>query len=142
MGCDPAQYDVLGKKYQVARVVNKKGRSRSANMRPLKKASSAVEGPYQTTIALPPKGKRGTTNKLLDVETLSLSDLDEVERMAARRAQASGEWKKESGHRGWARGADFSRSIVWGEKRHYGPERDVPPVEGSLRTADLLRTSH
>jgi hypothetical protein len=60
------KYDVLGKKYQVARVVNKKAHS-LGEYATLEEASSAVEAPYQTTIALPKKGQRGYYNLLLDV---------------------------------------------------------------------------
>src|ERR1700675_4501430 len=61
-------YDILGKKYQVVRVVNKKAQS-LGDFATLEDASGAVEAPYQTTISLPKKGQRGYYNLLLDVET-------------------------------------------------------------------------
>ncbi|HTD84915.1 MAG TPA: hypothetical protein VK648_14090 [Gemmatimonadaceae bacterium] len=73
------KYDVLGKKYQVVRVVNNKaeplGEYLTADL-----ADDAIEAPYRAGISLPKRGQRGYYNLLLDVETLSLSDLDEVQR--------------------------------------------------------------
>jgi hypothetical protein len=73
------KYDVLGKKYQVVRVVNNHpallGEYPTADA-----ADDAVEAPYRAGISLPKKGQRGYYNLLLDVETLSLSDRDEVNR--------------------------------------------------------------
>ncbi|HEU4747724.1 MAG TPA: hypothetical protein VFS56_04425, partial [Gemmatimonadaceae bacterium] len=73
------KYDVLGKRYQVARVVNKKAEILGDHTT-LEAAAETAEAPYQTSISLPKKGQRGYYNLLLDVEMVSLSDLDEVER--------------------------------------------------------------
>ena len=112
------KYDVLGKKYQVARVVNKKAES-LGEFGTLEDASSAVEAPYQTTIALPKKGQRGYYNLLLDVETLSLSDLDEVERWLRGELKPAVSGKKNPGT---ALGRGVRTLVVrllGGEKRHY-----------------------
>ena len=73
------KYDVLGKKYQVVRVVNKKAEA-LGEFPVAGDAETAVEAPYKVAIQLPKKGERGYYNLLLDVETLSLTDLDEVQR--------------------------------------------------------------
>ena len=65
------KYDVLGKKYQVVRVVNNRPQSLGEYPTP-DLADDAVEAPYRAGISLPKKGQRGYYNLLLDVETLSL----------------------------------------------------------------------
>jgi len=112
------KYEVLGKKYQVVRVVNKKAQS-LGDFETIETASSAVESPYKTTISLPPKGKRGYYNLLLDVETLSLSDLDEVERWLRGELKPAVRGQKNPGT---ALGRGVRTLVVrllGGEKRHY-----------------------
>lgn len=112
------KYDVLGKKYQVVRVVNKKAASLGV-FATLLDASNAVEAPYRTTISLPKKGQRGYYNLLLDVETLSLSDLDEVERWLRGELRPAASGKKNPGT---ALGRGVRTLVVrllGGEKRHY-----------------------
>ena len=112
------KYDVLGKKYQTVRVVNKKATS-LGEFATLEDAAGAVEAPYKTTIALPKKGQRGYYNLLLDVETLSLSDLDEVERWLRGELKPAVSGKKNPGT---ALGRGVRTLVVrllGGEKRHY-----------------------
>lgn len=112
------KYEVLGKKYQAVRVVNKKATS-LGEFTTLEDASIAVEAPYKTTIALPKKGQRGYYNLLLDVETLSLSDLDEVERWLRGELKPAVSGKKNPGT---ALGRGVRTLVVrllGGEKRHY-----------------------
>ena len=112
------KYDILGKRYQVVRVVNKKAES-LGDFGTLEDASSVVESPYKTTIALPKKGQRGYYNLLLDVETLSLSDLDEVERWLRGELKPAVSGKKNPGT---ALGRGVRTLVVrllGGEKRHY-----------------------
>lgn len=112
------KYDVLGKKYQVVRVVNKKAES-LGDFGTLEDASSMAEAPYKTTIDLPKKGQRGYYNLLLDVETLSLSDLDEVERWLRGELKPAVSGKKNPGT---ALGRGVRTLVVrllGGEKRHY-----------------------
>ena len=112
------KYDVLGKRYQVARVVNKKAQSLGDHAS-LEAAAEAAEAPYQTTISLPKKGQRGYYNLLLDVELLSLSDLDEVERWLRGELKPAVRGERNPGT-ALTRGV---RTIVvrllGGEKRHY-----------------------
>jgi len=77
-----------------------------------------VEAPYKVAIQLPRKGERGYYNLLLDVETLSLSDLDEYSGGFAG-AQTGGQREEESGT---ALGRGVRTLVVrllGGEKRHY-----------------------
>jgi hypothetical protein len=112
------KYDVLGKKYQVARVVNKKAQS-LGEYATLEEAALAVEAPYQTTIALPKKGQRGYYNLLLDVETLSLSDLDEVERWLRGELKPAVSGKKNPGTAVGRGVRTLVVRLLGGEKRHY-----------------------
>ena len=112
------KYDVLGKKYQVVRVVNKKAES-LGEYPAAADAEGAAEAPYKVAIALPKKGERGYYNLLLDVETLSLSDLDEVQRWLRGELKPAVSGKKNPGT---ALGRGVRTLVVrllGGEKRHY-----------------------
>ena len=112
------KYDVLGKKYQVVRVVNKKAEA-LGEFPVASDAETAVEAPYKVAIQLPKKGERGYYNLLLDVETLSLSDLDEVQRWLRGELKPAVSGKKNPGT---ALGRGVRTLVVrllGGEKRHY-----------------------
>jgi len=112
------KYDVLGKKYQVVRVVNKKVEL-LGEFPGTDEAENAAEGPYRPAIQLPKRGERGYYNLLLDVETLSLSDLDEVERWLRGELKPAVSGKKNPGT---ALGRGVRTLVVrllGGEKRHY-----------------------
>ena len=112
------KYDVLGKRYQVARVVNKKAESLGDHAT-LEAAAEAAEAPYQTTIALPKRGQRGYYNLLLDVEMLSLSDLDEVERWLRGELKPAVRGERNPGT-ALTRGVrTLVVRLLGGEKRHY-----------------------
>jgi hypothetical protein len=112
------KYEVLAKKYQAVRVVNKKATSLGV-FATLEDASGAVEAPYRTTIALPKKGQRGYYNLLLDVETLSLSDLDEVERWLRGELKPAVSGKKNPGTAVGRGVRTLVVRLLGGEKRHY-----------------------
>lgn len=112
------KYDVLGKKYQVVRVVNRKSES-LGEYASVADAENAVEAPYRVGISLPKKGQRGYYNLLLDVETLSLTDLDEVQRWLRGELKPAVSGKKNPGT---AVGRGLRTLVVrllGGEKRHY-----------------------
>ena len=112
------KYDVLSKRYQVARVVNKKAEPLGDHLS-LEAAAGAAEAPYQTAISLPRKGQRGYYNLLLDVEMLSLSDLDEVERWLRGELKPAVRGKKNPGT-ALTRGVrTLVVRLLGGEKRHY-----------------------
>jgi hypothetical protein len=112
------KYDVLSKRYQAARVVNQKAQA-LGEYATLEDAANAAEAPYQTTISLPKKGQRGYYNLMLDVEMLSLSDLDEVERWLRGELKPAVRGERNPGT-ALTRGL---RTVVvrllGGEKRHY-----------------------
>lgn len=112
------KYDVLGKKYDVVRVVNKKVEVLGSFVA-VDDAENAAEGAYRPAIPLPKKGQRGYYNLLLDVETLSLTDLDEVERWLRGELKPAVSGKKNPGT---ALGRGVRTLVVrllGGEKRHY-----------------------
>jgi hypothetical protein len=112
------KYDVLGKKYQVVRVVNRKSESLGEYVA-VDDAENAVGAPYRVGISLPKKGQRGYYNLLLDVETLSLTDLDEVQRWLRGELKPAVSGKKNPGT---AVGRGLRTLVVrllGGEKRHY-----------------------
>lgn len=112
------KYDVLGKKYQAVRVVNKKVES-LGDFLDVDDAQSAVEAPFRTAISLPKKGQRGYYNLLLDVETLSLSDLDEVERWLRGELKPAVSGKKNPGTAVGRGVRTLVVRLLGGEKRHY-----------------------
>jgi hypothetical protein len=112
------KYDVLGKKYQLVRVVGNNVEL-LGEFATVDDAETATEAPYRPTISLPKKGQRGYYNLLLDVETLSLSDLDEVERWLRGELKPAVSGKKNPGT---AIGRGLRTLVVrllGGEKRHY-----------------------
>jgi hypothetical protein len=112
------RYDVLGKKYQAVRVVNKKVES-LGEYPVVDDAQLAVEAPFKTAISLPKKGQRGYYNLLLDVETLSLSDLDEVERWLRGELKPAVSGKKNPGTAVGRGVRTLVVRLLGGEKRHY-----------------------
>lgn len=112
------KYDVLGKKFQVVRVVNQKSES-LGEYASVTDAENAVEAPYKVGISLPKKGQRGYYNLLLDVEVLSLTDLDEVQRWLKGELKPAVAGKRNPGT---AVGRGLRTLVVrllGGEKRHY-----------------------
>ena len=112
------KYEVLAKRYHAVRVVNNKAEP-LGDFPTLDAAAEAAEGPYRPKISLPRRGQRGYYNMLLDVETLSLSDLDEVQRWLRGELKPAVRGEKNPGT-ALTRGV---RTIVvrllGGEKRHY-----------------------
>lgn len=112
------KYDVLGKRYQAARVVNNKPES-LGEFPTLDGAASAAEAPFRATISLPRRGQRGYYNLLLDVATLSLSDLDEVQRWLRGELKPAVRGEKNPGT-ALTRGVrTLVVRLLGGEKRHY-----------------------
>lgn len=112
------KYDVLGKKYQVVRVVNNKPQS-LGEYAAVDEADDAVEAPYRVAISLPKKGQRGYYNLLLEVETLSLSDLDEVQRWLRGELKPAVSGKKNPGTAVGRGVRTLVVRLLGGEKRHY-----------------------
>jgi hypothetical protein len=73
------RYDALKKVFQVFRVAS--GRTVSlGTYATIAEADAAVGAPFSAPIRPPKRGQRGYYNLVLDIEALSLTELDEVER--------------------------------------------------------------
>jgi hypothetical protein len=112
------KFDVLGKKYQLFRIINDTPASLGEFDR-LEDAAQAAESPYRVRISLPKKGQRTYYNLLLDVETLSLSDLDEVERWLRGELKPAVRGQKNPGTAVTRGLRTLVVRLLGGEKRHY-----------------------
>lgn len=112
------KYDVLGKRYQLFRIVNDKPASLGEFDR-LEDAAAVAEAPYRVTIDLPKRGERTYYNLLLDVETLSLTDLDEVQRWLKGELQPAVRGQKSAGTAVTRGLRTLVVRLLGGEKRHY-----------------------
>ena len=112
------KYDVLGKKYELFRIINGVPQSLGEFDR-LDDAALEVESPYRVTVPLPKKGQRTYYNLRLDVETLSLSDLDEVERWLRGDLKPAVRGKKNPGTAVTRGLRTLVVRLLGGEKRHY-----------------------
>jgi hypothetical protein len=72
------KYDALGKRYHVFRAVANRAQE-LGNYENLTDAEAMVDAPFQAPIAPAKRGQRSYYNLVLDIETLSLTELDEVE---------------------------------------------------------------
>lgn len=73
------RFDALAKTYQVYRLTGKQG-TRLGDFSDFNSAVIAAEGPFTTLMPPAKKGQRTYYSIVLEVESLSLTDLDEVER--------------------------------------------------------------
>lgn len=112
------KFDVLSKKYQLFRIINEKPATLGEFDR-IEDAAEAAESPYRVTIDLPKKGQRTYYNLLLDVETLSLSDLDEVERWLRGELKPAVRGQKNPGTAVTRGLRTLVVRLLGGEKRHY-----------------------
>ena len=73
------RYDALGKVFQVYRVANRRTVT-LGSFATIAEADAALGAPFIAPIRPPRKGSRGYYTLVLDIEALSLTELDEVER--------------------------------------------------------------
>jgi len=73
------RYNALGRKYEVFRAVG--GRATPlGSFEALADADAAIGAPFQAPVSPPRRGRRSYYNLVLEIETLSLTELDELER--------------------------------------------------------------
>ena len=112
------RYDALGKVFQVYRVV--RGRTYSlGTFDTIADADAAVGAPFATPIKLPRRGQRGYYSLVVDIEALSLTELDEVERWLRGELKPAVRGKKNAGT---AVGRGVKTVVVrllGGERRRY-----------------------
>ena len=109
--------DPLAKVYEVARIVGDQiaflGRFPE-----LDDAASAAERPFRVPVT-PPRGKRAYYNVVIDVETLSLSDLDEVERWLRGELRPAVRGKRSPGTALGNGLKVLAERVLGGETRHF-----------------------
>jgi Domain of unknown function (DUF4390) len=112
------RFDPLNQRYRVARIVGDRV-SLLGQFDSLADAEAAVERPYRADLAPGGDGRRYYYNVVLDVETLSLSDLDEVERWLRGELRPAVRGERNPGT-ALTRGLRtlFVR-LLGGERRHY-----------------------
>jgi hypothetical protein len=112
------KYDALGKRYHVFRAVNDRA-IELGNYATLNEAQEAVDTPFRAPISLPRRGQRSYYNVVLDIETLSLTELDEVEQWLRGELKPAVRGKKNPGT-AMSRGVrTLMIRLLGGEKRRY-----------------------
>lgn len=112
------RYDALSKEFQVFRVVKKKTIS-LGSYGTIAEAEAAVDFPFPAPIRPPKRGQKSYYNLVVDIETLSLTELDEVERWLRGELKPAVRGK---GNPGTAMGRGVRTVLVrilGGEKRRY-----------------------
>lgn len=112
------RYDALAKEYQVFRIHGKTTRY-LGSFPAFADAEAVLDAPFKVPISLPKRGQRGYYNVSLDVEMLSLTELDEVEQWLRGEVRPAVRGQKNPGTT-VSRGVKtvFVR-LLGGEKRRY-----------------------
>jgi hypothetical protein len=112
------KYDALGKRYHVFRAVGNRA-VELGNYATLSEAEEIVNIPFRAPISLPRRGQRSYYNVVLDIETLSLTELDEVEQWLRGELKPAVRGKKNPGT-AMSRGVrTLVIRLLGGEKRRY-----------------------
>lgn len=112
------KYDALGKRYHVFRAVANRA-IELGSYETLAEAEAMVSAPFRAPISLPRRGQRTYYNLVLDIETLSLTELDEVERWLRGELKPAVRGKKNPGT-AVSRGVrTLVVRLLGGEKRRY-----------------------
>ncbi|MEO5902756.1 MAG: hypothetical protein ABIQ55_01970 [Gemmatimonadaceae bacterium] len=112
------RYDALAKVFQVYRVAG--GRTtRLGSFSDIAAAEAAIDTPFPAPIQPPKKGKKTYYNLVLDVESLSLTELDEVERWLRGELKPAVRGKKNPGTAVGRGVRTVMVRLLGGEKRRY-----------------------
>ena len=112
------RYDALAKVFQVFRVTGKRT-TFLGSFPEIAEAEAALDAPFPAPIQPPKRGRKSYYNLVLEIETLSLTELDEVERWLRGELKPAVRGKKNPGT---AVGRGVRTVIVrllGGEKRRY-----------------------
>lgn len=112
------RYDALAKVFQVYRVVGKKTTS-LGNFSDIASAEAAIDASFPAPISLPRRGRKAYYNLVLDVETLSLTELDEVEQWLRGELKPAVRGKKNPGTAVGRGVRTVMVRLLGGEKRRY-----------------------
>ena len=112
------KYDPLTKQYHVYRAVGNRAVEIGVYS-DITQAEEMVDSPFRTPISLPRVGQRSYYNVVLDIETLSLTELDEVEQWLRGELKPAVRGKKNPGT-AISRGVrTLMVRLLGGEKRRY-----------------------
>ena len=112
------RYDALGKVFQVYRIVGK-STTYLGSFSDIASAEAAIDAPFRAPIQLPKRGKKAYYNLVLDVETLSLTELDEVEQWLRGELKPAVRGKKNPGTAVGRGIRTVMVRLLGGEKRRY-----------------------
>jgi hypothetical protein len=112
------KYDALGKRYHVFRAVANRA-TELGNYDTLDEAQEVVDAAFRAPISPARRGQRSYYNLVLDIETLSLTELDEVEQWLRGEMKPAVRGKKNPGT-AVSRGVrTLVVRLLGGEKRRY-----------------------
>ena len=112
------KYDALGKRYHVFRAVANRA-IEIGSYETVTEADAIVSTPFRAPISLPRRGQRTYYNLVLDIEILSLTEIDEVERWLRGELKPAVRGKKNPGT-AVSRGVrTLVVRLLGGEKRRY-----------------------
>jgi hypothetical protein len=112
------KYDALGKRYHVFRAVGNRA-IELGRYETVAEAEGMVSAPFRAPISLPRRGQRTYYNLVLDIEILSLTEIDEVERWLRGELKPAVRGKKNPGT-AVSRGVrTLVVRLLGGEKRRY-----------------------
>jgi hypothetical protein len=112
------KYDALSKMFQVYRVVRRQT-TLLGSYSTIQEAEAALDQPFPAPISLPRKGKKSYYNLVLNIETLSLTELDEVERWLRGELKPAVRGKKNPGTAVGRGVRTVMVRLLGGEKRRY-----------------------
>lgn len=112
------KYDALGKRYHVFRAVANRA-VELGSYESLSDAEQMVDAPFRAPISTAKRGQRSYYNLVLDIETLSLTELDELEQWLRGELKPAVRGKKNPGT-AVSRGVrTLMVRLLGGEKRRY-----------------------
>ena len=112
------RYDALKKFFQVYRVVSRQT-TLLGSFETIQEAEAVLDAPFPAPIAPPKKGKRSYYTLTLDIEAISLTELDEVERWLRGELKPAVRGKKNPGTAVGRGVRTVMVRLLGGEKRHY-----------------------
>jgi hypothetical protein len=112
------RYDALGKVFQVYRAV-RRVTSFLGSFATIHEAEAAVDAPFSAPISPPRRGQKSYYSLTLEIETLSLTELDEVERWLRGELKPAVRGKKNPGTAVGRGVRTVMVRLLGGEKRRY-----------------------
>ena len=112
------RYDALGKVFQIYRIVGRRTVS-IGSFATIAEADAALGAPFAAPIRLPKSGRAGYYSLVLDIEALSLTELDEVERWLRGELKPAVRGKKNAGTAIGRGVRTVMVRLLGGERRRY-----------------------